>query len=141
MNVLTKIAVQGSVWPQTNLHQSKLKIIILGSFTLVFRKCNVINNTLHLQCYFGLISSIRNWFLDTVAEVNDARILKFLENRFHARDVSVSEAVQAILLSVNHLQPTPALVDMAKVSPCEEKIEYLRDAIFPDTVRFSLRSS
>ncbi|XP_011613259.2 vitellogenin 3, phosvitinless [Takifugu rubripes] len=57
----------------------------------------------------------RNWFLDIVPEVNDARILKFLQNRFHAQDISTAEAVQALLLSINHLQPSPELVEMAKI--------------------------
>uniref|UniRef100_H3C2Y7 Vitellogenin 3, phosvitinless n=1 Tax=Tetraodon nigroviridis TaxID=99883 RepID=H3C2Y7_TETNG len=56
----------------------------------------------------------RNWFLDLVVEVNDARIIKFLENRFHTGDVSASEAVQILLLAINHLQPVPELVEMAK---------------------------
>lgn len=49
-------------------------------------------------------------------EVNDARILKFLENRFQAGDISVSEGLQTLVLAVNHLQATPELVEMAKVS-------------------------
>lgn len=51
-----------------------------------------------------------------IVEVSDARILKFLEMRFQAGDVSPSEALQAVLLSINHLQPIPELVEMAKVS-------------------------
>ncbi|KAI3368252.1 hypothetical protein L3Q82_007972 [Scortum barcoo] len=57
----------------------------------------------------------RHWFLDMVAEVNDARILKFVEMRFQAGDISASEAVQILILSMNHLQPIPELVEMAKM--------------------------
>lgn len=61
-------------------------------------------------------SSLRRWFLDVIAEVNDARILKFLETRFQAGDVSVTEALETLVLSINHLQAIPELVEMAKVS-------------------------
>ncbi|XP_060934837.1 vitellogenin 3, phosvitinless [Limanda limanda] len=57
----------------------------------------------------------RRWFLDMVVEVGDARILKFLEMRFHAGDVSPSEALQTVMLSMNHLNPIPELVEMAKM--------------------------
>ncbi|XP_059197125.1 vitellogenin 3, phosvitinless [Centropristis striata] len=57
----------------------------------------------------------RRWFLDMIVEVNDARILKFLETRFEAADVSVTEAFETLLLAVNHLQPIPDLVEMAKM--------------------------
>ncbi|KAM3876377.1 vitellogenin 3, phosvitinless [Diretmus argenteus] len=56
----------------------------------------------------------RRWFLDVVVEVNDARILKFLELRFKAGDVSTSEAFQAVIVAFNHLQAIPELVEMAK---------------------------
>ena len=58
----------------------------------------------------------RRWFLDMIVEVSDARILKFLESRFQAGDVTASEALQTLLLSINHLQAIPELVEMAKVS-------------------------
>uniref|UniRef100_A0A665UXN5 Vitellogenin 3, phosvitinless n=1 Tax=Echeneis naucrates TaxID=173247 RepID=A0A665UXN5_ECHNA len=57
----------------------------------------------------------RRWFLDTIVEVGDARILKFLESRFETQDVSTTEALQTLLLSINHLQPIPELVEMAKM--------------------------
>ncbi|XP_063747653.1 vitellogenin 3, phosvitinless isoform X1 [Eleginops maclovinus] len=57
----------------------------------------------------------RRWFLDMVVEVSDARILKFLETRFQAADVSAVEAWQTLLLSLNHLQAIPDLVEMAKM--------------------------
>ncbi|XP_042368565.1 vitellogenin 3, phosvitinless [Plectropomus leopardus] len=57
----------------------------------------------------------RRWFLDMVVEVNDARILNFLEARFQAEDVSTTEALQTLLLSMNHLQAIPDLVEMAKM--------------------------
>uniref|UniRef100_A0A8D0AVV6 Vitellogenin 3, phosvitinless n=1 Tax=Sander lucioperca TaxID=283035 RepID=A0A8D0AVV6_SANLU len=57
----------------------------------------------------------RRWFLDMTVEVNDARILKFFQMRFQAGDVSANEALQAILLVMNHLQPIPDLVEMAKM--------------------------
>lgn len=65
-----------------------------------------------------LLSPIRRWFLDMIVEVSDARILKFLESRLQAGDISVVEALETLLLSINHLQPIPELVEMAKVSKC-----------------------
>nr|AVA30493.1 vitellogenin C [Scatophagus argus] len=56
----------------------------------------------------------RRWFLDMIVEVNDARILKFLEMRFQAADVSETEALETLLLSFDHLQAIPELVEMAK---------------------------
>ncbi|XP_046713777.1 vitellogenin 3, phosvitinless [Silurus meridionalis] len=56
----------------------------------------------------------RRWFLDTVVEVADGRVLKFLKNRFKAGDVSASEAGQAILVAFNHLSAETELVEMAK---------------------------
>lgn len=58
---------------------------------------------------------IRRWFLDTVVEVTDGRVLKFLKNRFKAGDISANEAGQAILVAFNHLSAESELVEMAKV--------------------------
>ncbi|XP_034085695.1 vitellogenin 3, phosvitinless isoform X2 [Gymnodraco acuticeps] len=57
----------------------------------------------------------RRWFLDMVVEVSDARILRFLQTRFQAADISAVEAWQTLLLSMNHLQAIPDLVEMAKM--------------------------
>lgn len=54
--------------------------------------------------------------MDVIAEVNDARVLKFLETRFQAGDVSALEALETVTLAINHLQAIPELVEMAKVS-------------------------
>uniref|UniRef100_A0A8B9HN45 Vitellogenin 3, phosvitinless n=1 Tax=Astyanax mexicanus TaxID=7994 RepID=A0A8B9HN45_ASTMX len=56
----------------------------------------------------------RRWFLDTVVEVTDERVLKFLRSRFKAEDISANEAGQAILLAFNHLSAEPELAEMAK---------------------------
>ncbi|XP_027016008.1 vitellogenin 3, phosvitinless isoform X1 [Tachysurus fulvidraco] len=56
----------------------------------------------------------RRWFLDTVVEVPDGRILKFLKNRFNAGDISANEAGQAVLVAFNHLSAESDLVEMAK---------------------------
>ncbi|XP_068612952.1 vitellogenin-like [Brachionichthys hirsutus] len=56
----------------------------------------------------------RRWFLDMIVEVSDARILTFLETRFQARDLSISEALQTFLMSINHLQAIPELVEKAQ---------------------------
>ncbi|KAM6963044.1 vitellogenin 3, phosvitinless [Aplochiton taeniatus] len=56
----------------------------------------------------------RRWFLDMSVEVGDARILKFLEARFKAGDLSANEAGQTLLLTLNHLAPEAQLVEMAK---------------------------
>ncbi|XP_053094184.1 vitellogenin 3, phosvitinless [Pangasianodon hypophthalmus] len=56
----------------------------------------------------------RRWFLDTVVEVTDGRVLKFLKNRFKAGDISANEAGQAILVAFNHLSAESELVEMAK---------------------------
>ncbi|XP_049588160.1 vitellogenin 3, phosvitinless [Syngnathus scovelli] len=63
---------------------------------------------------FAAHDEYRRWFLDTIVEVNDARILKFLQRRFQERDITVSEAVQTLLLAFDHLDATPELVEMAK---------------------------
>ncbi|XP_068563229.1 vitellogenin 3, phosvitinless [Cebidichthys violaceus] len=57
----------------------------------------------------------RRWFLDMIVEVSDARILKFLETRFQAGDVSANEALQTLVVAFNHLQAIPDLVEMAKM--------------------------
>lgn len=51
-----------------------------------------------------------------IVEINDDRVLKFLKKRFQAKDVSANEAVQALLIAMNHLQPRAELVEKAKVS-------------------------
>ncbi|KAM9461855.1 vitellogenin 3, phosvitinless [Clarias gariepinus] len=56
----------------------------------------------------------RRWFLDTVVEVTDARVLKFLKSRFKAGDISANEAGQAILVAFNHLSAETELVEMAQ---------------------------
>uniref|UniRef100_A0A3P8VDW2 Vitellogenin 3, phosvitinless n=1 Tax=Cynoglossus semilaevis TaxID=244447 RepID=A0A3P8VDW2_CYNSE len=57
----------------------------------------------------------RRWLLDMVVEVGDARLLKFLEKRFLAGDMTPLHAMQIMLLSMNHLRPLPELVELAKV--------------------------
>ncbi|XP_030582856.1 vitellogenin 3, phosvitinless isoform X2 [Archocentrus centrarchus] len=57
----------------------------------------------------------RRFFLDMVAELNDERVLKFLEKRFQAKDVSTNEALQTLLIAVDHLQATPEVVEKAKI--------------------------
>uniref|UniRef100_A0A4W4HE82 Vitellogenin domain-containing protein n=1 Tax=Electrophorus electricus TaxID=8005 RepID=A0A4W4HE82_ELEEL len=57
----------------------------------------------------------RRWFLDTVVEVTDERVLKFLQKRFKAADISANEAGQTLLLAFNHLSAKLELVEMAKV--------------------------
>uniref|UniRef100_A0AAX7UVU4 Vitellogenin domain-containing protein n=1 Tax=Astatotilapia calliptera TaxID=8154 RepID=A0AAX7UVU4_ASTCA len=56
----------------------------------------------------------RRFFLDMVAEINDDRVLKFLHKRFISKDVSANEAVQTLLIAMNHLQPRAELVEKAK---------------------------
>lgn len=58
----------------------------------------------------------RRWFLDLVVEVSDERILKFLETRFKAADVSANEAGQALVVAFNHLSAEPVSVALAQVS-------------------------
>lgn len=62
-----------------------------------------------------IIVILRRWFLDTVVEVTDERLLKFLKNRFNTGDISANEAGQAILVAFNHLSAEPEIVEMAKV--------------------------
>nr|QAA78850.1 vitellogenin C [Channa punctata] len=57
----------------------------------------------------------RRWFLDMIVEVSDARVLKFLEMRFQARDISVTEALQTLVVTMNHLNAVHDLVEMAKM--------------------------
>uniref|UniRef100_A0A8C7LXR5 Vitellogenin 3, phosvitinless n=1 Tax=Oncorhynchus mykiss TaxID=8022 RepID=A0A8C7LXR5_ONCMY len=56
----------------------------------------------------------RRWLLDTIVEVADARVLKFLKNRFKAGDVSANEAGQTLLIAFNHLAAETDLMEMAK---------------------------
>uniref|UniRef100_A0A8C5CB38 Vitellogenin 3, phosvitinless n=1 Tax=Gadus morhua TaxID=8049 RepID=A0A8C5CB38_GADMO len=56
----------------------------------------------------------RRWFLNLVVEVNDARVLRFLEVRFKAGDLGSIEAWQTLVLAFNHLQVQPELIEMAK---------------------------
>uniref|UniRef100_A0A8C7LAV7 Vitellogenin 3, phosvitinless n=1 Tax=Oncorhynchus kisutch TaxID=8019 RepID=A0A8C7LAV7_ONCKI len=57
----------------------------------------------------------RRWLLDTIVEVADARVLKFLKNRFNAGDVSANEAGQTLLIAFNHVAAETDLMEMAKV--------------------------
>ncbi|XP_058648511.1 vitellogenin 3, phosvitinless [Onychostoma macrolepis] len=56
----------------------------------------------------------RRWFLDLVVEVTDGRILKFLETRFKAGDITENEAGQALVVAFNHLSAEPASVALAQ---------------------------
>uniref|UniRef100_A0A8C7N8Q5 Vitellogenin 3, phosvitinless n=1 Tax=Oncorhynchus kisutch TaxID=8019 RepID=A0A8C7N8Q5_ONCKI len=56
----------------------------------------------------------RRWLLDTIVEVADARVLKFLKNRFNAGDVSANEAGQTLLIAFNHVAAETDLMEMAK---------------------------
>ena len=71
-----------------------------------------------------LSSWIRRWFLNLVVEVNDARVLRFLEVRFKAGDLGSIEAWQTLVLAFNHLQVQPELIEMAKVRsrPCRHRV-------------------
>ncbi|XP_010904322.2 vitellogenin 3, phosvitinless [Esox lucius] len=55
----------------------------------------------------------RRWFLDTVVEVADARVLKFIKNRFKAGDVSANEAGQSILIAFNHVTAEIDVMELA----------------------------
>uniref|UniRef100_A0A4W4HER4 Vitellogenin domain-containing protein n=1 Tax=Electrophorus electricus TaxID=8005 RepID=A0A4W4HER4_ELEEL len=61
-----------------------------------------------------LSTNNERWFLDTVVEVTDERVLKFLQKRFKAADISANEAGQTLLLAFNHLSAKLELVEMAK---------------------------
>ncbi|KAI7795403.1 vitellogenin C [Triplophysa rosa] len=56
----------------------------------------------------------RRWFLDLVVEVSDERILKFLESRFKAGDITANEAGQALVVAFNHLSAEPVSVALAE---------------------------
>uniref|UniRef100_A0A8C7NFI3 Vitellogenin 3, phosvitinless n=1 Tax=Oncorhynchus mykiss TaxID=8022 RepID=A0A8C7NFI3_ONCMY len=58
----------------------------------------------------------RRWLLDTIVEVADARVLKFLKNRFKAGDVSANEAGQTLLIAFNHLAAETDLMEMEFLS-------------------------
>ncbi|XP_005800536.1 vitellogenin-like [Xiphophorus maculatus] len=57
----------------------------------------------------------RRWFLDSIVEIADVKVLNFMETRFKANDWTPSEALQTILIAFHHLDPTPDNVGMAKV--------------------------
>lgn len=71
---------------------------------------------MYISSLLSSFSLIRRFFLDMVAEINDDRVLKFLQKRFQAKDVSANEAVQTLLIAMNHLQAKAELVEKAKVS-------------------------
>lgn len=81
---------------------------------IYFKENPYLKHSLNYQ--FSLASLIRRWFLDMITEVSDVRILKFLEVRFRAGDVSVNQALETLVIAINHLQAIPELVEMAKVS-------------------------
>ncbi|XP_016316595.1 vitellogenin 3, phosvitinless isoform X2 [Sinocyclocheilus anshuiensis] len=56
----------------------------------------------------------RRGFLDLVVEVTDERILKFLETRFKAADITANEAGQALVVAFNHLSAEPVSVALAQ---------------------------
>ncbi|XP_026076644.1 vitellogenin 3, phosvitinless [Carassius auratus] len=56
----------------------------------------------------------RRWFLDLVVEVTDERILKFLETKFKAGDITANEAGQALVVAFNHLSAEPVSVALAQ---------------------------
>uniref|UniRef100_A0AAZ3P9P6 Vitellogenin domain-containing protein n=1 Tax=Oncorhynchus tshawytscha TaxID=74940 RepID=A0AAZ3P9P6_ONCTS len=58
----------------------------------------------------------RRWLLDTIVEVADARVLKFLKNRFKAGDVSANEAGQTLLIAFNHVAAETDLMEMEFLS-------------------------
>lgn len=72
-----------------------------------------------LNILFYYVSPLRRWFLDMIVEVGDARILRFLQSRFQASDLSVTEGIHTLLLGFNHLKAIPELVEMAKVTDIE----------------------
>lgn len=91
--------------------------LVLHTLSINFSLIIYLKDNAYLIVWFSPLSLIiRRWFLDMIVEVNDARILKFLETRFQAADLSATEALEALLLSMNHLQAIPDLVEMAKVS-------------------------
>ena len=50
------------------------------------------------------------------AEIGDAKVLTFLENRFKAGDLAPTEAWHTFLMALEHLKADLELVEMAKVS-------------------------
>ncbi len=81
---------------------------------IVFAPIEVQCNPRSYLNYFFL--PFRRWFLDLVVEVTDGRILKFLETRFKAGDITANEAGQALVVAFNHLSAEPVLVALAQVS-------------------------
>ncbi|XP_014900520.1 vitellogenin 3, phosvitinless isoform X1 [Poecilia latipinna] len=57
----------------------------------------------------------RRWFLDSIVETADVKVLNFMETRFKANDLTPFEAMHTILMAFHHLQVTPNLIEMAKV--------------------------
>ncbi|KAM4740042.1 vitellogenin 3, phosvitinless [Anableps anableps] len=57
----------------------------------------------------------RCWFLDSIVEIADVKILNFLETRFKAKDWTPTEAWQTILMAFHKLDVSPELVEIAKV--------------------------
>ncbi|XP_054908990.1 vitellogenin 3, phosvitinless [Poeciliopsis prolifica] len=57
----------------------------------------------------------RSWFLDSIVEIADVKVLNFIETRFKANDLTHFEALQTILMAFHHLQVTPQLLEITKV--------------------------
>uniref|UniRef100_A0A8D3CBF9 Vitellogenin 3, phosvitinless n=1 Tax=Scophthalmus maximus TaxID=52904 RepID=A0A8D3CBF9_SCOMX len=72
----------------------------------------------------------RRWFLDMIVEVGDARILKFLEMRFHAGDVSADEALETFVVAINHLQAIPELSVSVSVPQMFLNIPFCKSNIY-----------
>uniref|UniRef100_A0A8C6T397 Vitellogenin 3, phosvitinless n=1 Tax=Neogobius melanostomus TaxID=47308 RepID=A0A8C6T397_9GOBI len=59
----------------------------------------------------------RYWFLHTVVEVNDRRILEFLDQYLSEPQLNVLEALTVIVQAFHHLETSPELLEAAEVWP------------------------
>lgn len=84
------------------------------SLTLLHSIGSGLQNLTYIYLYD--VSILRNWLLHTIVEVNDARILNFLERLLQQKKLNPLEAVTAVVQSFNHLETSPELLQIAEVS-------------------------
>ncbi|NP_571340.1 vitellogenin 3, phosvitinless precursor [Danio rerio] len=77
-------------------------------------RVTTLDNLEHLWKQVSGNDEHRRWFLDLVVEVTDERILKFLEARYKAGDITANEAGQALVVAFNHLSAEPVSVALAQ---------------------------
>ncbi|XP_036375440.1 vitellogenin 3, phosvitinless [Megalops cyprinoides] len=77
-------------------------------------RVTTLENLEALWTQFSGNAEYRRWLLDTVTEVADARVIKFLKNRFQKADITVNEAAQTLLVALNHVTADAESLELSK---------------------------